>query len=232
MDSMANDDQELGRWERPLESRFERYAAWGSTLIKDHGVVRLFYRNRHQVSDELWRSSQPIPSDIRWARRKGVRTIISLRHSSNFGAWPLMRETCESKGLNLVNMPLFSREPPSHEAVRHAKAVFESIEYPALLHCKSGADRAGMGAALYVLLRQNGTADEAIRQLHWRFGHMKFSKTGVLDSFLQLYKRQGEANGISFIDWIETGYDRAALMNGFKSGYWGDLLVDRLLRRE
>lgn len=229
---MTNDDQELGRWERPLESRTERYAAWGSTLFKDHGVVRLFYRNRHKVSDELWRSSQPIPSDIRWARRKGVRTIISLRHSSNFGAWPLELETCERKGLNLVNLPLFSREPPSHDAVRYAHRLFNSIAYPALLHCKSGADRAGMGSALYVLLRQNGTADDAIRQLHWRYGHMKFSRTGVLDAFLQLYKRQGEANGVSFLDWIETGYDRTALMNEFKSGYWGDLLVDRLLRRE
>ena len=229
---MANDDQELGRWERPLTSSSERLAAWGSTLFKDHGAIRLIYRNRHKVSDELWRSSQPVPSDIRWARRNGVRTIISLRHSSNFGAWPLVSETCERKGLNLVNLPLFSREPPTHDAVRYAHKVFNSVEYPALLHCKSGADRAGMGSALYVLLRQNGTADEAIRQLHWRYGHMQYSKTGILDAFLQLYKAEGEAKGIAFLDWIETGYDRAALISKFKSSYWGDVLVDRFLRRE
>lgn len=229
---MANDDQELGRWERPLRSSSERLAAWGSTLFKDHGAIRLIYRNRHKVSDELWRSSQPVPSDIRWARRNGVRTIISLRHSSNFGAWPLVSETCERKGLNLVNLPLFSREPPTHDAVRYAHKVFNSVEYPALLHCKSGADRAGMGSALYVLLRQNGTADEAIRQLHWRYGHMQFSRTGILDAFLRLYKTEGEAKGIRFLDWIETGYDRAALISNFKSSYWGDVLVDRFLRRE
>ncbi|MDQ0316213.1 fused DSP-PTPase phosphatase/NAD kinase-like protein [Amorphus orientalis] len=229
---MTNEDRDLGRWERPLKSAPERYAAWASTLVKDHGVFRLIYRNRHQVSEELWRSSQPIPSDIRWARRKGVRTIISLRHSSNFGAWPLMKETCERKGLALVNLPLFSREPPTHQAVRYAKHVFDTIEYPALLHCKSGADRAGMGSALYVLLRQGGTADEAIRQLNWRFGHFSFAKTGILDAFLRRYKEDGEAKGISFVDWIETGYDRAALFEEFRSNYWADVLTDKLLRRE
>ncbi len=49
---MANDDQELGRWERPLSSSSERLAAWGSTLFKDHGAIRLLYRHRHRVSDE------------------------------------------------------------------------------------------------------------------------------------------------------------------------------------
>lgn len=229
---MANDDQDLGRWERPLGGSSDRFAAWGSTLIKDHGVFRLIYSNRHQVSDELWRSSQPIPSDIRWARRRGVRTIISLRHSSNFGAWPLMRETCESKGLNLVNLPLFSREPPSREAVHFAKTLFEQIEYPALMHCKSGADRAGMGSALYVLLRKGGSADDAIRQLNWRFGHFSFAKTGVLDAFLQRFKREGEAEGLSFLEWIDTRYDREALLHEFRSNYWADVLTDKILRRE
>lgn len=229
---MTNDDQELGRWERPLETTVERYAAWGSTLVKDHGIFRLLYRNRHKVSDELWRSSQPIPSDIRWANRQGVRTIISLRHSSNFGAWPLTREACERKGLSLVNLPLFSREPPTLEAVLYAKELFETIEYPALMHCKSGADRAGMGSALFVLLRMGGSADDAIRQLHWRFGHLRFAKTGVLDAFLQCFKQEGEAEGLSFLDWAETRYDREKIIREFRSSYWGDVLTDRLLRRE
>ena len=32
--------------------------------------------------------------------------------------------------------------------------MFETIEYPAVMHCKSGADRAGIMAALYLILKK------------------------------------------------------------------------------
>ena len=215
---MADDDQELGRWERPLRSSSERLAAWSSTLFKDHGAIRLIYRNRHKVSDELWRSSQPVPSDIRWARRNGVRTIISLRHSSNFGAWPLVSETCERKGLNLVNLPLFSREPPTHDAVRYANKVFNSIEYPALLHCKSGADRAGFASTIYLMVIEGEPLEKARRMLSPRYLHFRFTKTGILDHILDSYGLAKARSGIGFEDWVRTAYDPAALQAEFDAG--------------
>ena len=51
-----------------------------------------------------------------------------------------------------------------------------------MMHCKSGADRAGLMAALYLLIAKQ-PAREAVKQLTWKYGHVKQAKTGVLDAF-------------------------------------------------
>ena len=43
----------------------------------------------------------------------------------------------------LLDIKLYSRTPPEIEEVHAMDELFKKIEYPALLHCKSGADRAG-----------------------------------------------------------------------------------------
>ena len=56
-----------------------------------------------------------------------------------------------------------------------------------ILHCKSGADRAGFVAALYLIVHEGRSVDEALRQLSARYGHFRFSKTGILDAFFERY---------------------------------------------
>ena len=46
-----------------------------------------------------------------------------------------------------------------------AKRLFDEIEYPAMMHCKSGADRAGVMSVLYMHFRQKKPISEALRQL-------------------------------------------------------------------
>lgn len=220
------------RWTRPIEGVGDRISAWANMLLADHGVFRLVYPNRHRVDDKMWRSSQPSPNDIRWAARQGIRTVLTLRGGRSFGSWPLEREACEKEGLALVELPLYSRALPSREAVHAAKETFESIAYPALMHCKSGADRAGIAAALYLLLHRGASLDEAQAQLHLRYGHVRSAKTGILDLFLDRYRAEGLAEGMSFLDWVDTRYDQDAIAATFRSTLWTDVLVDRVLKRE
>jgi protein tyrosine/serine phosphatase len=100
------------------------------------------------------------------------------------------------------------------------------------MHCKSGADRAGFVAALYLIVHEGRTVDEALRQLSVRFGHFRFSKTGILDAFFDLYRREGEAKGLPFLAWVEHHYDPEALEREFRPGFWSNVLVDRIMRRE
>jgi protein tyrosine/serine phosphatase len=101
-----------------------------------------------------------------------------------------------------------------------------------VLHCKSGADRAGFVAALYLIVHEGKPVAEALRQLSVRFGHFRFSKTGILDAFFDRYRAEGEAKGIPFLAWVETIYDPEALERDFKPGFWSNVLVDRVMRRE
>ena len=223
----------IRRFERPIEGARARLMAWANMLLVDHGVFRLAYLNRHPVGTRgLWRSAQPGPHQLARFRAEGVRTIVSLRGGREHGSWPLQREACARNGLRLVEFVLRSREAPDRATILAAKAFFERIEYPAVMHCKSGADRAGLAAALYLILHEGRPVAEAARQLSARYGHFRFAKTGILDAFFARYLAEGEARGLDFLAWVETAYDPEALKRDFRPGFWSDAVVDRLLRRE
>ncbi|GJD56808.1 tyrosine-protein phosphatase [Methylobacterium dankookense] len=223
----------IARFERPIAGPGARLMAWANMLFLDHGVFRLAYLNRHRVgAGDLWRSAQPGPHQLARFRREGVRTVISLRGGREHGSWPLQREACERHGLKLVEFVLRSREAPAKETLLAARDVFAGIEYPAVMHCKSGADRAGLAAALYLILHEGRPVREAARQLSARYGHFRFAKTGILDAFFARYLAEGEAKGLDFITWVETVYDPEALKRDFRPGFWSDLVVDRVIKRE
>lgn len=222
----------IARWDRPIEGPAGRLAAWTNMLFVDHGVFRLAYLNAHKVSDRLWRAAQPAPGDIAWFARVGVKTVVNLRGGREYGAWPLEREACERHGLALVDFVLRSREAPDRETLLAAPAFFESLQYPVLVHCKSGADRAGMFAALFLLMHEKRPLAEAMAQLSLRYGHFRFAKTGILDAFFAMYVRDGAAKGKPFLDWVREDYDPARLAASFRPSFWSDLLVDRIIHRE
>lgn len=220
------------RWDRPIADAAGRLTAWAHMLLVDHGVFRLAYLNRHRVSAKLWRSAQPAPYQLAWFAREGVRTIINLRGGREHGSWQLQKDACDRHGLELVDFVVRSRAAPDRETILDAKRFFETLRYPALLHCKSGADRAGFVAALYLVLHEGQTVSAALRQLSFRYGHLRFAKTGILDAFFERYRAEGEARGVPFLEWVERSYDAEALERDFRPSFWSDFIVDRIMRRE
>ena len=223
----------IAKFERPIDGSVSRAKAWANMLLVDHGIFRLAYLNRHRIGTGLvWRSAQPTPHQLAWFKRQGVRTIVSLRGGREHGSWPLQREACERQGLTLVEFVLRSREAPSRETLLAARDFFAGLEYPAVMHCKSGADRAGLAATLFLILHEGRPVREALRQLSPRYGHFRFAKTGILDAFFARYLVEGEAKGLDFLTWVETVYDPEALKRDFRPGFWSDLVVDRVIQRE
>ena len=113
-----------------------------------------------------------------------------------------------------------------------SKGFFDRLAYPAVLHCKSGADRVGFFAALYLLVHEGRPAAEAMEQLSLRYGHFRFAKTGILDAFFERYRAEGEAKGVPFLEWVERSYDPEALERDFRPSFWSDFVVARIMRRE
>lgn len=208
--------------------RARRELVWG-----DHGFLRARFRNLHRISPEMWRANQPSPEHIaRYASELGLKTIINLRGQSPKGYYLLEKEACARHGIELVDFQVFSRDSPTREVVRGAKELFDRIAYPALMHCKSGADRAGVMSALYMHFRQGLPIQEAIEQLSFKYLHIREGKTGMLDHFFQTYLRDGKPAGLSFLDWVETIYDRDGVKAEFLKEWRGRMNIDRLLRRE
>ena len=200
-------------------------------MAKDHGVLRLWWHNLHQIDKNMWRSNQPTPRRIENAAQLGIRTIINLRGPRSDGGWRLEAEACVRHGLELVDFTVRSRAAPDKQMLFDTKTLFDRIEGPALLHCKSGADRAGLMSALYLLMQKNRPVAEASQQLSFRYLHVKQAKTGLLDAFLTAYAPY-EAKKIAFFDWVKDIYDPEELQAEFLSSFWADRLVDKLLKRE
>jgi protein tyrosine/serine phosphatase len=202
-------------------------------LWHDHAYLRLGFSNAHWMSDELVRANQPWPFQLKAWRERGVRTVINLRGGFGASFYALEKAACADLGLTLINFTIASRDVPTKAQVRGASALFDTVQYPALMHCKSGADRAGIMAVFYRHFRQGRPIREAMGELSPRFLHVKAGLTGVLDYVFERYLAEGEPIGQSFLEWVESpAYDPAAIKADFRAGWWGTLLSDRLLRRE
>lgn len=202
------------------------------SLFIDHAVFRLAYLNRHRLSDKMFRAAQPTPGQIRDLAAAGVKTIVNLRGSRDCASYILEEEACRRHGVALVNFPIKSRDMPSKQNLHRAQEIFDSIAYPALLHCKSGADRAGLMSVLYLLVHEGQTLEQALKHLSWRYGHIKQAKTGMLDYFFELYALANAKRPIGFYDWVDNVYDPEAAKQGFTAGIWASRLVDGVLKRE
>ncbi len=220
------------RWNRPIGSTRERVRAWLDLLFVDHGILRLVHLNQHRVGRNLLRSAQPSPRDIARLARQGLKTIVNLRGGRSHGAWQLERDAAERYGIMVVDFVLRSREAPDPKTLLALPAFFASMEYPALAHCKSGADRAGLFAALYLLVVERSTVAEARRELSWLKGHFRYAKTGILDAFLEDFAENGEKNGKTFMEWVADDYDPVRLHDNFRPKALHSLLVDTILKRE
>ncbi|MCA1953031.1 MAG: tyrosine-protein phosphatase [Hyphomicrobiales bacterium] len=228
----ARREKREARWNRAIETPGERLRAWLDLLIVDHGVLRLFHLNRHRVGRRLWRSAQPSPRDIARLAREGLRTIVNLRGGRAHGAWQLEKDAAQRHGITIVDLVLRSREAPDRATLLALPDFFAGLAYPALAHCKSGADRAGLFAALYLLVVEKAEAARALRELSLRKGHFRYAQTGILDAFLEAYRDEGEARGKAFMDWVREDYDPEALKARFRPRPLASLVVDLVLRRE
>jgi uncharacterized protein (TIGR01244 family) len=198
----------------------------------DHHVFRAVYANRHQIAPGVWRSAQPSPAQIALLARRGIKTIINLRGERDCGSYRLQVEACRRHGIKLVNFPLQSRSAPPATVIHEARKLFQEVEYPVLLHCKSGADRAGLMSALLIYMKEGKPLEEALKQLSLKYGHFKKSETGVLDYLFQRYIADSNAEPMTFFEWLETRYDPSEIKRDFKSNGWANLIVNRALQRE
>jgi protein tyrosine/serine phosphatase len=215
-----------------LATRAGRRNAWLDALFVDHAIFRLGWTNFAAVEPgALYRSNHPLPYHLaRFTREAGLRTLINLRGLAKNGSDALSRDMAQRLGLDFIDMALESRGAPQRDRILRLAEIYRTMARPALIHCKSGADRAGLAAALYVLIN-DGNSGTARRQLSLRFGHFRHSNTGILDAFIDDFARRGEGRK-PFLAWVAEDYDEAALRAGFISNPLSRFVNDRILARE
>lgn len=203
-----------------IVSRFGPAVNFLDLWLIDYGLIREVYSNLHPVTDQIWRSAQPAPRQLRALAARGVRTVVNLRGAHPHGAYWLEQEACARLGLRLIDVKLKSRAAPTRNELGRMREAIAAIDGPTLVHCKSGSDRTGLFCGLYLILREGIPVSEARRQLALRYGHINWTKTGVLDRFFDHYLDYAAREPIPFTAWLDTVYDPAALTAQFRAETW------------
>jgi len=215
-----------------LNNPADRKRAYRDLTWGDHGFLRRRFANHHDIGGGMYRENQPSPKRIAEWAEMGIKTNINLRGDSPKGFYLLEKEACEKHGITMIDFRVYSRDTHTPEKIRAAKELFETIEYPAVMHCKSGADRTGIMGVLYRHFHMGDTIEEAMEQLKFKYLHVKQGKTGMLDFFFQDYLNYTKQNDIEFIDWVETVYDPADVKARFMEQWSGNPVTELILRRE
>ncbi len=96
---------------------------------------------------------------MRNARKLGIRTVVSLR------AFHSDREELGDTGLGYEHLFLKTWHPEEEDVLRFLRIVTDPKRVPVLLHCQHGADRTGMMCAIYRIVVQGWTKEEAVREM-------------------------------------------------------------------
>ena len=194
-----------------LSTRAGRFFARAHLYLRDYQFLRIWWTNLEEFAPGAWRSNQPSPGRIGRYRDMGIRTIITLRGPERSPAFLLEEEACARLGITLHTRRLLPRALEDRDRLLSLLDLFEAVPRPVLMHCKSGADRAGLAAALWLLHIEGADIATAQDQLALRYLHRRDTETGILDHMLRAYAKAHAATGIGIRDWIANGYDKPAL---------------------
>lgn len=116
--------------------------------------------NLHKVNDSLYRSEQPTALGMRnLADSLGIRTVINLR------AFHSDRKKIKGTRLNLREIEIDTWDIDDKEIVRALRVIRWEGKGPYLVHCLHGADRTGTVNAMYRMVFQGWSREEAIREM-------------------------------------------------------------------
>lgn len=134
----------------------------------------------------LYRSAQPNGSELKsLVQEYAIRTVVNLRGANTGEAWYDDEIAASNNaGVTHVDIAMSARAQPSVETIDRLVRTLRDAPRPILVHCKDGADRTGLAAALYELLVEEKPASDASKQLSFWYGHFPWlgSRTVAMDN--------------------------------------------------
>ncbi len=115
--------------------------------------------NLHQITPTLYRSEQPTALGFRNLEKLGIRTVINLRAFNS--------DDDEVRGTNLrtERVKILTWNIDDDHVVDVMRMLRNSENGPYLIHCQHGADRTGLMSAMYRILEQGWSVDDALAEL-------------------------------------------------------------------
>jgi protein tyrosine phosphatase (PTP) superfamily phosphohydrolase (DUF442 family) len=115
--------------------------------------------NLHKVSEELYRGAQPSAEGMMRLEKLGIKTIVNLRF--------ILSDRGKIKGTGLdyehINTTTWNTE--TRNVVSFLKIVTNGNRTPVFVHCQRGVERTGTMCAVYRIVVEGWSKDEAIEEM-------------------------------------------------------------------
>lgn len=116
-----------------------------------------------QVDANVYRGCQPADEGFTTLAKMGIKTVIDLRGGSIH--MPREKKLVEAAGMRYVVERLSGLFPPRDEQIVKLLAVMQDPSAgPVFVHCRRGADRAGMLIACYRMVHDHWTNRQAFEE--------------------------------------------------------------------
>jgi len=115
--------------------------------------------NLHRISPMLYRSEQPTALGMKNLEKLGIRTVINLRAFND--------DDDEVKGTSLrtEHIKILTWRIDDRHVIEVMRMLRQTENAPFLIHCQHGADRTGVMSAMYRVLEQGWTPEDALEEL-------------------------------------------------------------------
>lgn len=126
------------------------------------------------VEGVVYRSNQPTPKRLAdYHATYGIKTVVNLRGEAPGEQWYVSeKQATDALGMTLIDMPLSSTRELSDQELRQVVEILRTAEKPILIHCRSGSNRTGLAAAIYLAAIDRVGTDTAGQHLSVRYGHV------------------------------------------------------------
>jgi len=115
--------------------------------------------NLHKINEGLYRSEQPTREGMKNLEKMGIKTVINIR--------ALHSDSNEISGTTLLNDALSVKtwHIEDEDVIRVLRTIQKKENGPFLIHCLHGADRTGVMSALYRIVVQGWTKEDALKEM-------------------------------------------------------------------
>jgi protein tyrosine/serine phosphatase len=115
-----------------------------------------------------------------------IKSIVNLLGDHPNEPWYREEiEICTDHNVKHYNVSLPVSHEPTEEDVQKLVEIFRNAPRPVLIHCKAGADRSGLAAAMWKFIVDKEPKSEAGKQLSILYGHIPIGKTIAMDQFFK-----------------------------------------------
>ena len=144
--------------------------------------------NFHAVTPgEAYRSAQLNPQDLDYYIKKySIKSVLNLRGPNPDASWYKKEiKVCQKNKIMHFDVSLSATSEPTARDVRQLTQIFQNAPRPILLHCKAGADRSGLVAAMWKIVVDKEPKAEAKKELSIVYGHVPLRGTEAMDQFFR-----------------------------------------------